>query len=70
MPSLQEQIAFVQKEHERYKCIQSFLLHEFGEKSTSLLTKENTKKTHYSSAILALLEELKTIKSLSHGFRK
>jgi hypothetical protein len=70
MPSLQEQIAFVQNEYERYKCVEEFLFKEFGEKCNALLTKDISEKIRYSDSIITSLEELKTIKSLFHEFRK
>lgn len=70
MASLQEQIDFIQQEHDRYKLVYSFLLQEFGEKNIYLLDKEVSRKIHFSQAVIYSLEELKTLKLQSNGSEK
>ncbi len=62
MASLQEQIDFIQKEHDWCKLVYNFLLKEFGEKNIPLLDKEVCEKIRFSKAIINSLEELKTLR--------
>ncbi|HNP16895.1 MAG TPA: hypothetical protein PKL31_00570 [Fulvivirga sp.] len=62
MASLQEQINFIQKEHDRCKLVYNFLLKEFGEKNIPLLDKEVCEKIRFSKAIITSLEELKNLR--------
>jgi hypothetical protein len=68
MASLQQQIDFIQKEHDRCKLVYNFLLHEFGEKNICLLAKEVTDKIHFFRATIKSLRELENFKSQKeHG---
>jgi hypothetical protein len=62
MASLQEQINFIQKEHDRCKLVYNFLLKEFGEKNIPLLDKEVCEQIRFSKAIITSLEELKNLR--------
>ncbi|GAA5027403.1 hypothetical protein GCM10011506_16660 [Marivirga lumbricoides] len=70
MASLQEQIDFMQKEHDRCKLVYDFLLKEFGEKNISILDEEVSEKIHFAQAIIFSLKELQTFKMSAHGKAK
>lgn len=70
MASLQEQINFIQKEHDRCKLVYNFLLKEFGEKNISLLDEEVSEKIHFTQEIIFSLKELQTFKMSAYGRAK
>ncbi len=70
MASLQEQIDFIQKEHDWCKLVYNFLLKEFGEKNISILDEEVSERIHFTKAIIFSLKELQTFKTSAHGNAK
>lgn len=67
MPSIQEQVDFMEREYQRSKLVYRFLLREFGWKRIHLLDKEITGKVRHYKAVIASLYELQTLKSKEHG---
>lgn len=67
MPSLQEQIDFMEREYQRSKLVYRFLLREFGWKRIHLLDKEITGKVRHYEAVIHSLQKLQTSKSEKHG---
>jgi len=63
MASLQQQIDFIQKEHDRCKLVYDFLLREFGQKHIHLLDKEISEKMYFSRAIIKSLRNLESVKN-------
>ncbi len=62
MASLQQQIDFIQKEHDRCKLVYDFLLTEFGQKHIHLFDKEISEKVQFYHHVKKSLNELKTLK--------
>ena len=62
MPSLQEQLDFMEREYQRSKLVYNFLLREFGWKRIHLLDKEMTGKVMHYKAVIHSLRELQNLK--------
>ena len=67
MPSLREQVDFIEREYQRSKLVYKFLLREFGWRRIHLLDKEITGKVRHYEEIIHSLKELQTIKSKKDG---
>jgi hypothetical protein len=63
MASLQQQIEFIKKEHDRCKLVYDFLLREFGQKHIHLFDKEISEKMYFSRAIIKSLRNLESVKN-------
>ncbi|MEQ9441931.1 MAG: hypothetical protein RIG62_23020 [Cyclobacteriaceae bacterium] len=63
MASLQSQIDFIQKEHDRCKLVYDFLLREFGQKHIHHFDKEISEKIDFSRAIVKSLQNLQSIRN-------
>ena len=65
-PSLQQQIDFLSREHERCKIVYRFLHREYGRKRIHLVDKEISGQVFHYEAIIKSLQELQNLKLKNH----
>lgn len=67
MASLQQQIDFIQKEHDQCKLVYDCLLREFGDKHVHLVDREICEELYFFHAAIQSLRELENLKAQKHG---